>query len=131
MLRKPTYNLYACVAFVLRTPQKCYYDFTSYTALPGKTQSKIEYSFNKVSCSFTSYMFRFIFNIHSRILLGIRFEETCTFYAMSSKRLTGCMGAASPWRTLGIRSCRHFVQTWPDSECSPTVQFLDSAVLRL
>ncbi len=25
----------------------------------------------------------------------------------------------------------HFVQTWPDSECSHTVQFLDSAVLRL
>ncbi len=25
----------------------------------------------------------------------------------------------------------HFVQTWPDSECSHTVQFLDSAVLGL
>ncbi len=25
----------------------------------------------------------------------------------------------------------HFVQTWPDSECSHTVQFLESAVLRL
>ncbi len=25
----------------------------------------------------------------------------------------------------------HFFQTWPDSECSHTVQFLDSAVLRL
>ena len=25
----------------------------------------------------------------------------------------------------------HFVQTWPDSECSHTVHFLDSAVLRL
>ena len=25
----------------------------------------------------------------------------------------------------------HFVQTWPDSECSHTVQFLDGAVLRL
>ncbi len=43
----------------------------------------------------------------------------------------GVQRAASPWRTLGIRSCRHFVQTWPDSECSHTVQFLDSAVLRL
>ena len=34
------------------------------------------------------------------------------------------MRAASPWRTLGIRPCRHFVQTWPDSECSHTVQLL-------
>ncbi len=34
----------------------------------------------------------------------------------------------TPW-VSGL--VRHFVQTWPDSECSHTVQFLDSAVLRL
>ncbi len=36
----------------------------------------------------------------------------------------GVQRAASTWRTLGIRSCRTFVQTWPDSECSHTVQKL-------
>ncbi len=41
------------------------------------------------------------------------------------KECIGVQRAASPWRTLGISGLiRHFVQTWPNSECSHTVQFL-------
>ncbi len=41
----------------------------------------------------------------------------------------GVQRAVFPWRTLVSGLVGHFVQTWPDSECSHTVQFLDSAVL--
>ncbi len=45
--------------------------------------------------------------------------------------VTGCREQpprGAPW-VSGLVG--HFVPTWPDSECSHTVQFLDSAVLRL
>ncbi len=44
---------------------------------------------------------------------------------------TGCTEQSprgAPW-VSGLVG--HFVQTWPDSECSHAVQFLDSAVLKL
>ncbi len=42
----------------------------------------------------------------------------------------GCVRAASPWRTgYQVLSDINFVQTWPDSECSHTVQFLDCSDL--
>ncbi len=47
------------------------------------------------------------------------------------QRCAGVQTAASrgaPWVSVLVG---HFVQTWPDSECSHTVQFLDSAILRL
>ncbi len=38
--------------------------------------------------------------------------------------LEGCIRTASPLRTLSIGLVGHFVQTWPDSKCSHTVQYL-------
>ncbi len=46
-----------------------------------------------------------------------------------SYSMVGCMRPAFPWRTLGVRFVGHFVQTWPDSECSHTVQYLDCSDL--
>ncbi len=37
----------------------------------------------------------------------------------------GVEKAAPPWPTLVSGLVGHFVQTWPDSECSHTVQCLD------
>ncbi len=48
-----------------------------------------------------------------------------------SLRISGCREQpphGAPW-VSGLVG--HFVQTWPDCECSHTVQFLDSVVLRL
>ncbi len=45
--------------------------------------------------------------------------------------MEGCIGQPprdAPW-VSGLVG--HFVRTWPDSECSHTVQFLGSAVFRL
>ncbi len=45
--------------------------------------------------------------------------------SVNSKYVTGTVTVSI------VEQTPNFVQTWPDSECSHTVQFLDSAVLRL
>ncbi len=45
-----------------------------------------------------------------------------------SQRVIFCIKSYQVLSVSGLVG--HFVQTWPDSECSHTVQFLDSAVLR-
>ncbi len=60
------------------------------------------------------------------LLLASRFEVVYLSTCLWGCREQPPRGA--PW-VSGL--VEHFVQTWPDSECSHTVQFLDSAVLRL
>ncbi len=58
-------------------------------------------------------------------------KEYILLWTIFSNTLEGCREQpprGAPW-VSGLVG--HFVQTWPDRECSHTVQFLDSAVLTL
>ncbi len=55
-------------------------------------------------------------------------EQSCLLESKceTSSDISGCMRAASAVAHAGLVG--HFVQTWPDSECSHTVQFFDCSV---